>query len=115
MCTYGGFVQGFVRGFDWGLGRGFVLEDHPDHWTKSQEAPGTGGSAGIPDSLGHKPACTSGAVAWSSGPVTVVSCLEFLLPWSVIVSNIFPIHLFAIRLCIARNGNLGVLAVSHVA
>src|SRR5262245_54702862 len=108
MYAYGGFVQGFVQGFvrgvDWGLGRGFVLEDHPGHWTKCQEAPGTRGSAGIPDSLGHKPACTSGAVVWSGGLVTVITDFEFPSLWSVIVANVVRFIYFVTRLRIARDG-----------
>jgi hypothetical protein len=105
MYVYGDFVQGFVRGFDWGLGTGFVLEDHPHRRTKPQEAPGTGGSAGIPDSLGHKPVCTSGA-AWSSVLPTVVSFAEFRSPWRVIVPANALFLCFAMRLIITRIGKL---------
>lgn len=89
MCRYGDFVQGFVRGFDWGLGRGFVLEDHPRGSMKPQEAPITGGSAGIPDSLDHKPAVTSGPEGLSCDRNRVSVHLKFLL--LSLLSRVAPI------------------------
>jgi len=43
-----------------GINRGFTLEDHPQHLTKPPLIGTAAGSAGIPDSLGHKPVETSG-------------------------------------------------------
>ena len=43
-----------------GFIRGITLEDYPLRPAKTQVTDPVGGSAGIPDSLGHKPEDTSG-------------------------------------------------------
>jgi hypothetical protein len=99
MCAYGDFVEGFVRGFDWGIIRRFALEDRPHHLGKPQDTPGTGGSPGIPDSLDHKPASTSGPAAWSRDLNKVSFRFEFLsLPCLLVVTSIVPSVPFVIRL-----------------
>jgi hypothetical protein len=54
----------FRRGFTWGIMMGFMrgitLEDHPLHPAKPLLRWPARGSAGVPDSLGHKPEDTSG-------------------------------------------------------
>src|SRR6266545_3805844 len=80
MCRYGDFVGGFVRGFDWGIARGFALEDHPTCSTKPQDTGDTRGSTGIPDSLDHKHALTSGLPVWPG--IEGVSESFILWQWS---------------------------------
>lgn len=62
IFTYGGFRWGFTRGIILGINRGFTLEDHPLPAAKMLVTGAAGGSAGIPDSLGHKPGDTSGGL-----------------------------------------------------
>src|SRR5690242_8757307 len=61
----GQFYWGFIRGIMMGFIRGIRLEDHPLRPAKMLAADAVGGSAGIPDSLGHKPGDTSGRAGWS--------------------------------------------------
>ena len=55
---------GFTRGIRVGFIPGITLDDHPLQLTKSLLREAVGGSAGIPDSLGHKPVDTSGRPRW---------------------------------------------------
>ena len=66
--THSGFRWGFIRGIMMGFIRGFRLEDHPLRPAKTLVMRTIGGSAGIPDSLAHKPVDTSGRTGWSSPP-----------------------------------------------
>jgi hypothetical protein len=86
MCRYGDFVEGVVRGFDWGIARGFVLGDHPACRTKPQDTGDAGGSTGIPDSLDHKHAFTSGLPVWSGVEAISASIILWQLsPFPVVV------------------------------
>ena len=58
-----------------GFIRGITLEDHPLRPAKMLVTGTAGGSAGIPDSLAHKPVDTSGRAASSHA-----SLLAFLIP-----------------------------------
>jgi hypothetical protein len=54
-----------MLGFIWGI----MLEDHPLRPAKMLVMDAAGGSAGIPDSLVHKPVDTSGRAGWSLLPL----------------------------------------------
>lgn len=58
--AYGHFRWGFIRGITLGIRLGILLERHPLRPAKTRVRGPVGGSAGIPDSLGHKPVNTSG-------------------------------------------------------
>ncbi len=58
--AYGRFRWGFIRGILLGIRLGILLERHPLRPVKTPVSGCVGGSAGIPDSLGHKPVDTSG-------------------------------------------------------
>jgi len=66
ICTESDVRWGFIRGIMMGFIRGITLEDHPLRPAKTQVTGPVGGSAGIPDSLGHKPEDTSGRAGWSA-------------------------------------------------
>ena len=55
ICTHSDIRWGFIRGIMMGFIRGITLDDHPLRPAKTQATGPVGGSAGIPDSLGHKP------------------------------------------------------------
>jgi hypothetical protein len=52
--------RGCIRGFRMGFIRGITLDDHPVRLRKPQLIGDAWGSAGVPDSLGHKQGVTSG-------------------------------------------------------
>lgn len=52
--------RGCIRGIRMGFIRGITLDDHPVRVGKPQLIGGAWGSAGVPDSLGHKQGVTSG-------------------------------------------------------
>lgn len=58
--AYGHFRWGFTRGITFGIRLGILLERHPLRPAKTPVRWPVGGSAGVPDSLGHKPVNTSG-------------------------------------------------------
>ncbi len=60
VCAYGGFRWGFIWGITLGIRLGILLERHPLRPGKALVSGHVGGSAGIPDSLVHKPVNTSG-------------------------------------------------------
>ena len=68
IYTHSCFRWGFMRGIMMGFMRGIRLEDHPLRLAKTLVMGAIGGSAGIPDSLVHKPVDTSGRAGWSSRP-----------------------------------------------
>lgn len=77
---------------------GFTLEDHPLRIPKLLLIGAVGGSAGIPDSLGHKPVDTSGRAAWLpsflfSPPSQLISliCLSGFLPSIFIVALLWAL------------------------
>src|SRR5882757_4888740 len=78
ICTDSGVRWGFIRGIMMGFIRGITLEDHPLRPAKTQVTDAVGGSAGIPDSLGHKPEDTSGGLA-GQRPL-LLACLTFVSP-----------------------------------
>ena len=59
MYAYSDLRRGFTRRITWGINRGYRLERHPQRSAESQDRPAAKGSAGIPDSLGHKRTLTS--------------------------------------------------------
>ena len=63
----GPFRCGCTPGITWGIRLGIPLERHPLRAAKTLAAGGVGGSAGVPDSLGHKPVNTSGR---AGGPLS---------------------------------------------
>src|SRR5215471_8931496 len=73
--THSGFRWGFIRGIMMGFIGGIRLEDHPLRPAKILVMAAFGGSAGIPDSLVHKPVDTSGRAGWSSLPCRLLSRL----------------------------------------
>ena len=60
IYTYSCFRWGFIRGIMMGFIRGITLDDHPLRLAKPLLTGPVRGSAGIPDSLVHKPVDTSG-------------------------------------------------------
>jgi hypothetical protein len=78
MCTYSDIRWGFIRGIMMGFIRGITLEDHPLRPAKTQVTNPARGSAGIPDSLGHKPEDTSGRASWSTSSHPCLPHLRFL-------------------------------------
>jgi hypothetical protein len=75
--AYGHFRWGITVGITLGIRVGILLERHPLRAAKAPVRGPAGGSAGIPDSLGHKPVNTSGrgggrlpaaSAPWSSPP-----------------------------------------------
>jgi hypothetical protein len=68
MYTYGCFRWGFTRGIMMGFIRGITLDDHPLRPAKPLLTWAVRGSAGIPDSLVHKPVDTSGRAAGPAFP-----------------------------------------------
>lgn len=89
ICAYGDFPWGINLGINLGFTPGYLLERHPLHPTKPLHRPNVRGSAGIPDSLAHKQADTSGrpARSWSVPSAFVLlmpsfTCLCFLLLYS---------------------------------
>jgi hypothetical protein len=75
--AYGHFRRWFIRGIMMGFIRGITLDDHPLRPAKMLVAGTAGGSAGIPDSLGHKPEDTSARAVWSAS--SHASLLTFLV------------------------------------
>lgn len=61
-----------------GFIRGITLDDHPLRLPESLLTGAVRGSAGIPDSLVHKPVDTSGRAAWSTCRLLWSGCLFFL-------------------------------------
>ena len=78
IWTHSGFRCGFMRGIMMGFIRGIRLEDHPLRPAKTLVMGAIGGSAGIPDSLVHKPVDTSGRAAWPTCRLSWSDCLFFL-------------------------------------
>ena len=68
IYTYSCFRWGFIRGIRMGFIRGITLDDHPLRPAKPLLTGAVRGSAGIPDSLVHKPVDTSGRAAWPAVP-----------------------------------------------
>jgi hypothetical protein len=60
MYAYGDFRCGCIRRITWGINRGYRLERHPRQSAQPLDGPAVRGSAGLPDSLGHKRDITSG-------------------------------------------------------
>jgi hypothetical protein len=79
ICAYGKFRRGFIRWIMMGFIRGITLEDHPLRPAKMQVTDPVGGSAGIPDSLGHKPEDTSGR-GWLASVLSSLSASLSFLP-----------------------------------
>ena len=77
ICTYGDVHWGINLGINLGFTPGYLLERHPLHPTKPLHRPNVRGSAGIPDSLAHKQADTSGRAARSG---SVSSAFVLLMP-----------------------------------
>jgi hypothetical protein len=69
IYTYSCFRWGFIRGIRMGFIRGITLDDHPLRPAKPLLTRAVRGSAGIPDSLVHKPVDTSGRAAWPAVPL----------------------------------------------
>ena len=92
--THSGFRWGFIRGIMMGFIRGIRLEDHPLRPAKTLVMGTIGGSAGVPDSLVHKPVDTSGRAGWSSLPC-------WPLGHVVHVSHLYPCSPFSFCLFIS--------------
>lgn len=91
-----------------GFIRGITLEDHPLRPAKMLVTGTAGGSAGVPDSLGHKPVDTSGRTAWSAPshasllvflssltfprPLFSLYYLFFILPFIVTLLQSLPVQ-----------------------
>ena len=85
MYTYSDFRWGFIRGIMLGINLGITLERHPAHGAKPLLTGPTGGSDGVPDSLGHKPVDTwgrgwMGSVAGAAGRSLVIASSPALVP-----------------------------------
>lgn len=90
IYTYSYFRWGFIRGIRMGFIRGITLDDHPLRPPKPLLTGAVRGSAGIPDSLVHKPVDTSGRATW---PAVPFACLAHLaIPAYLIYSS--PSSLF---------------------
>lgn len=66
MYAYGDFRWGCIRRITWWINRGYRLERHPRQSGQLLDGPSVRGSAGLPDSLGHKRDITSGRGCVSS-------------------------------------------------
>lgn len=85
--AYGDFRWGFTWGITLGIRLGILLERHPLRRAKTPVSGPTGGSAGIPDSLAHKPVNTSGRAygrARSLRSLAVAPCQSVFLTASLL-------------------------------
>src|SRR5882724_12885333 len=90
ICTDSGVRWWFIRGIMMGFIRRITLEDHPLRPAKTQVTDPVGGSAGIPDSLVHKPEDTSGRAGWPASPPPCLPHLCFLSdPFYTIASSFY--------------------------
>ena len=64
--AYGDFRWGCIRRITWWINRGYRLDRHPRQSAQPLDGPAVRGSAGLPDSLGHKRDITSGRGCVSS-------------------------------------------------
>ncbi|CRK55179.1 hypothetical protein [Alloactinosynnema sp. L-07] len=78
---------GFTRGITLGIRLGILLERHPLRAAKTPVRGPVGGSAGIPDSLGHKPVNTSGR---TGGRLPALSALRSLPSSRCVLSVLTP-------------------------
>ena len=95
-----------------GFIRGITLEDHPQRPAKAQVTSAVEGSAGIPDSLVHKPVDTSGRAGWPALSSLICShllAISHLHPYSLsllfcFISYPLPMTFLAPRLAIPVRG-----------
>jgi hypothetical protein len=88
--AYGHFRRGFTWGITLGIRLGILLERHPISPAKTPVSGPVGGSAGIPDSPGHKPVKTSGP---AGGRLAFPTWVRSLLPFDVIGPALIPASL----------------------
>ena len=79
ICTYGAAHWGINLGINLGFIPGYLLERYPLHPTKPLHRPYVRGSAGIPDSVAHKPVDTSGRTARSGSVIIRVGSRDAFL------------------------------------
>jgi hypothetical protein len=108
ICTDSGVRWRFIRGIMMGFIRGITLEDHPLRPAKTQVTDPVGGSAGIPDSLAHKPEDTSGRAGWSA---FAPPCLPHLCSVSHLFHTLLSSFYYLILLPSFRCASAPVVAV----